>query len=237
MDNIKIICKKELAAFFGSPVGYIVLVVFASLTSWFFASTFFLSNQSDLRTLFDVTPMVFTFYVPAITMGLVARERQSGTLEFLTTLPLSDLQIIFGKYLAALILIKIGLAFTLVHAFTLFMVGQHIDVGALIMGYFGLVLVGAMYSAIGVFCSSITNNQIVSFIVSFVIVFFFFILEKSLVLVPGWLAGILQFLSVDYHLNNISRGVLDTRNLIYFGSVIAFFLLLSTRILEMRKWK
>src|SRR5262245_36957405 len=105
MDNIRMIYRKEMAAFFNSPVAYIVLIVFALFTSFLFSNTFFLTNQSDLRTLFDVVPLVYIFFVPAITMGLIARERQSGTLEFLVTLPITDGQIVAGKFLAAVSLI------------------------------------------------------------------------------------------------------------------------------------
>ena len=142
-----------------------------------------------------------------------------------------------AKFLAALTLIGTALAFTLVHFITLMIIGNNIDIGALISGYLGLLLAGAAYAAIGTFGSAITDNQITAFLVSFLIIFIFFILDKILMFVPGFLGSIFQFLSMDYHLNNISKGVIDSRNLIYFGSLIAFFLLVSIRILEMRKWR
>ncbi|HNB57790.1 MAG TPA: ABC transporter permease subunit, partial [bacterium] len=153
MPNTHMIYRKEMAVFFNSPVAYIVLAVFAVMTSIFFSNTFFLNNQSDLRPLFEVVPWVFMFFVPAITMSLVARERQSGTLEFLVTLPVTDSQIIIGKFLAAFTLVATALGFSLVHFFTLIAVGKHVDVGAVLCGYFGLLLVGALYCAIGIFCS------------------------------------------------------------------------------------
>ncbi|MCB0831964.1 MAG: ABC transporter permease subunit [Bacteroidetes bacterium] len=237
MRNSLIICRKELAGFFNSPAAYIVLLVFALLTSWFFSNTFFLANQSDLRALFDIVPMVYLFFVPAITMSLIARENQSGTIEFITTLPISDHEIVLGKFLAGLSLIAFALSLTAVHAFTLIMVGDKVDTGALLSGYLGLMLVGAVYTAIGLFGSAVTDNQIAAFIVSIMIILTMFLLDKMLVLVPASIASVLQYLSVDYHLSNISKGVVDSRNLIYFGSVIAFFLLVSIRILEIRKWK
>jgi len=124
-----------------------------------------------------------------------------------------------------------------VHLITLLMIGNNIDIGALLSGYLGLLLVGAAYTAIGTFGSTVTDNQITAFLISFMIIFIFFILDKILIFVPGFLGSIFQFLSIDYHLNNISRGVIDSRNLIYFGSLISFFLLVSVRILEMRKWR
>lgn len=237
MDNIKLIYRKEMGAFFNSPVAYIVLIVFALITSWFFTNTFFLSNQSDLRSLFDIVPLVYLFFVPAISMGLIAREKNSGTMEFLTTLPMTDSQIIIGKFLAAISLIGVGLLFTGIHFITLLWVGTAVDIGAVLSGYFGLLLVGGVYTAIGVLGSSVTNNQITAFILSFLLIFIFFIMEKILVFVPEFMTAALQFISIDYHLNNISRGVIDSRNLIYFGSLMAFFLIMSARVLEIRKWR
>ncbi|MGC9363782.1 MAG: ABC transporter permease [Fidelibacterota bacterium] len=236
-SNYKILYRKEVQSFFNSPVAYITLVIFLLISAWFTMSTFFLINESDLRTLFSVVPIVYLFFVPAITMGLIAREKNSGTMEFITTLPFTDGEIILAKFLAALTLIGTALAFTLVHLITLLIIGNNIDVGALISGYLGLLLVGGVYAAIGTFGSTVTDNQITAFLTSFLIVFIFFILDKILIFVPGFLGSVFQFLSIDYHLSNISKGVIDSRNLIYFGSMIAFFLLVSVRVLEMRKWR
>lgn len=170
-------------------------------------------------------------------MGLIAKERNDNTMEFLTTLPFDDKDIVIGKFLAALSLIGTALLFTLVHFITLTVIGTNLDVGALLSGYLGLFLVGGVYAAIGTFSSSVTNNQITAFIISFLIIFLFFMMDKILFFVPGFMTSFLQFMSIDYHLSNISRGVIDSRNLIYFGSVISFFLLISTRILEIRKWR
>lgn len=236
-SNYKILYRKEVQSFFNSPVAYITLVIFLLISAWFTMSTFFLINESDLRTLFSVVPIVYLFFVPAITMGLIAREKNSGTMEFITTLPFTDGEIILAKFLAALTLIGTALAFTLVHLITLLIIGNNIDVGALISGYLGLLLVGGVYAAIGTFGSTVTDNQITAFLISFLIIFIFFILDKILIFVPGFLGSVFQFLSIDYHLSNISKGVIDSRNLIYFGSMIAFFLLVSVRVLEMRKWR
>lgn len=236
-SNYRILYRKEVQSFFNSPVAYITLVIFLLISAWFTMSTFFLINESDLRTLFSVVPIVYLFFVPAITMGLIAREKNSGTMEFITTLPFTEGEIILAKFLAALTLIGTALAFTLVHLITLLIIGNNIDVGALISGYLGLLLVGGVYAAIGTFGSTVTDNQITAFLISFLIIFIFFILDKILIFVPGFLGSVFQFLSIDYHLSNISKGVIDSRNLIYFGSMIAFFLLVSVRVLEMRKWR
>jgi ABC-2 type transport system permease protein len=236
-NNIGTIYKKELSSFFNSPVAYITIIVFLLINSWFFTSTFFLINQSDVRQLFNIAPLTFLFFVPAVTMSLVAKEKNDGTLEFLTTMPISDGEIITGKFLAALSLLGTAILFTLVHFFTVLIVGNNLDFGALISGYIGLIILGAAYTSIGIFASTVTDNQITAFIVGFLIIFIFFILDKILIFIPSFMSSFIQYLSVDYHLSNISKGVIDSRNIIYFGSLISFFLLVSIRVLEMRKWR
>ena len=235
--NVGIIFRKEMAAFFNGAVAYIALVVFLVLNGWFFASSFFLINESVLRALFATVPVIYLFFIPAITMSLISREKSSGTMELLVTLPLEDWEVVTGKFLAAVGLIGTGLAFTLFHLITLTLVGSNIDGGAIFTGYLGLLLVGAAYAAVGVFASSLTGNQISAFLLGFAIVFILFILDKILIFIPGFLAALLQFLSIDYHLSNISRGVIDSRNLVYFASLIVLFLILAVRVLEMRKWR
>ena len=237
MHNVKTVFLKELSSFFYSPMAYIFLVVFALVNGYFFTNTFFLYDQSDMRALFNITPLVFLFFIPAISMSLIARERNLGTMEIISTLPLKNHEFVLGKYLAAVSLILIGLLVTLVHFVTLMSVGTNIDYGAAFCGYIGLAMAGALYASAGTFASSVTDNQVVSFIIAVFIVLVFWLMDKMLFFVPSGLAGIVQFLSVDYHLTSISRGVIDTRNLIYFGSVIGFFLFLTNKVLEIRKWK
>ncbi len=237
LRNVGLIFRKELAAYFNSSVAYITLLVFLLITGWFFSSSFFIINESDLRVLFSLVPIIYLFFIPAVTMGLIARERSSGTMEFLVTLPLSDWEVVLGKYLAAVALIAVGLGFTLFHLATLVLVATDLDPGAIFTGYLGLLLVGGVYAAAGVFCSSLTSNQITAFILSFMIVFVFFMLDKMLIFVPGSLTAFVQYLSIDFHLSNISRGVIDSRNLVYFASMTGLFLMLAVRVLEMRKWR
>tara|TARA_Y100000590_G_scaffold421146_1_gene524523 strand:+ start:1228 stop:1941 length:714 start_codon:yes stop_codon:yes gene_type:complete len=237
MHNIKAIYYKEMKAYFNSPMAYIFLVIFAMITGYFFTRTFFLFNQSDMRSLFNIVPLVYLFFIPAITMGLIAREKNVGTMEVMATLPLKDIEFIIGKFLSAFSLVLAGLIVTVVQFITLIQVGTNIDYGAVFTGYLGLALVGALYCSIGTFASSITDNQVVAFIIGIFIVIIFFLMDKMLIFIPTSLAGLVQYLSVDYHLSNISRGVIDTRNLIYFGSFIGFFLFISIRVLEIRKWK
>ena len=169
-------------------------------------------------------------------MGLISREKGLGTLEIISTLPIHDRDIVLGKYLAGFVLILIALLTTSLHYITLIAVGNEIDHGAVFTGYLGLALVGGVYASIGLFSSALTDNQVVSFIVGIAIIFVFWLMDKMLLFVHPSLAGIVQYLSVEFHLSNISRGVIDTRNIIYFGSVIGFFLFLTTRLVESRRW-
>ena len=237
MRNINTVCKRELGGFFNSPMAYIFLVIFAIVNGYFFTNTFFLFGQSDLRVLFDIVPLVYLFFIPAVSMGLIARENNLGTMETMSTMPLNAYEFVIGKFLAAFLLILLGLVATSIHLFTLISVGTNVDYGAIFSGYLGLALMGGTYAAIGTYSSSVTENQVVAFIIGVFIVLVFFMLDKTLVFVPHSIAGFVQFLAVDYHLSNISRGVIDSRNLVYFFSVIGFFIFLTIQTLEMKRWK
>jgi ABC-2 type transport system permease protein len=238
MNNIKHIFKKEVSSYFNSPMAYIFLVIFAIVNSFFFTNIFFKINQSDLRTLFNIIPLVYLFFIPAICMGLIAKEKNTGTMEVLTTLPITDRQLVIGKFLSALFLIFVGLLFTFIQLYTLIQTGTDIDYGAIFTGYLGLLLLGAVYSSIGIFASSVSNDQIVAFIIGVFLVLIFYLMDKTILLfTPPFMASFIQYLAVDYHLTNISRGVIDSRNIIYFLSVISFFLFMTIRLLESRKWK
>ena len=237
MRNLKSVYAKELGSYFNSPMAYIFLVLFAILNGYFFTRTFFLIGQSDLRILFEIVPLIFLFFVPAISMSLIAREKNQGTMEVMSTLPIRDSEFVLGKYLASVTLIAVGLLFTFVHLITLMAVGTSVDYGAVLTGYLGLILVGALYAAAGTFASSLTENQVISLIIAIAIVVGFFLLDKLLLFMPAGISGIVQYVSVDFHLSNISRGVIDSRNLVYFGSGIWLFLILTLRVLEMRKWR
>ena len=237
MHNTRSIFQREIRGFFNSPMAYIFLVIFSIFNGYFFTSTFFLYNQSDLRSLFSVVPMVYLIFVPAISMGLIARENNIGTMETISTLPLKTYEFVLGKYFAAVMLILLGLLATIIHFITLVKFGTIIDYGALFTGYIGLALVGSMYASIGTFASSITDNQVVAFIIGVFIVLVFFLMGFFLPLVPTNLAGIIQYISVDYHYSNISRGVIDSRNIVNFLSVIGFFLIMTVQSLESRRWK
>jgi len=236
LNNTLVIFRRELRSFFDSPMAYVFLVVFAVVNGYFFTNTFFLYGQSDMRALFGIVPLVYLFFIPGVMMGLISREKGLGTIEIISTLPINDRDIVIGKYLAGFVLILIALFTTSLHYITLISVGTEIDHGAVFTGYLGLALVGGVYASIGLFASSLTDNQVVSFIVGIAIIFVFWLMDKMLLFVHPALAGIVQYISVEFHLSNISRGVIDTRNIIYFGSVIGFFLFLTTRLVESRRW-
>ncbi|HEY2903856.1 MAG TPA: ABC transporter permease subunit [Polyangia bacterium] len=236
MSPALVISKREIRTYFNSPVAYIVVTVFTIITGYLFFTQLFIEKQAEMRGLFGVMPLLFMFLVPAITMRLLAEEKGSGTLELLITLPVRDWEIVVGKFLAAVALVCTALALTLVFALTVKTMGP-LDKGPTIGGYVGLVLMGGAYAAIGLMASSYTRNQIVAFIVSFAICFALYLLGRISQFVPEMLQPLFSFLSIDTHFENISRGVIDSRDVIYYLSVMVVCLLLATVSLESRKWK
>ena len=236
MKNIKYIYLKELRSYFNGPMAYIFLVIFSLVTGYFFSNTFFIFGQSDMRALFQIVPLVYLFFIPAITMGIISKEKNLGTMEVICTLPIKDFELVIGKYLSILSLLFVGLLLTNIMFFNLMAVGTNIDYGAIFTGYLGLFLAGAVYASMGIFASSLTDNQVVGFIIAIFFVLIFFLIDKLLIFMPNSIAGTMQYLSIDYHLSNISRGVIDSRNLIYFFSMIGLFLLLTIESLGSRKW-
>lgn len=235
MQKVLPIFRREMHAYFYSPVAYIVISVFLLITGWFFTGQMFLANDSSLRSVFDIVPFIFIFFVPAITMRLLSEERKSGTIELMFTMPISDTEIILGKFLAGLGLLVVGILFTLPYAFSLMILGKP-DLGMMVTSYVGLVLMGAAYVSIGIFASTISRNQVISFIIAFAIIFALTMLRQFLMVMPPYLVPVLQYLSIDYHYENISRGVLDSRNVIYYLSLVTFMLALARISLESRKW-
>jgi ABC-2 type transport system permease protein len=233
--NTLTIFKKELRSYFNSPIAYVVIVVFLALVGYFHTSTLFLLNVASLRQFFSLAPLTYLALIPAITMRLLAEEKKSGTIELLTTKPLYDTEVILGKFMAAWALVALALIPTLLYYLTLAFLGN-IDNGPVIGGYVGLILMAGVYVAVGVFASSLTENQIVAFIIALLGVATLFIFDKILIFVPAWMTSIVEFLGTDYHFSSIARGVIDTRNIIYFISVMGFMLYLSTLSLERRKW-
>ncbi len=240
------IFKKEINSFFSSLIGYVVIAVFLILTGlllFFFRSTSLLEqNIASLDQLFDLAPKIFLFLIPAITMRTFAEEQQNGTIEFLTTKPLRDIDIIFGKYWACLLLVAFALIPTLIYYITIYQLGSpkgNLDSGAIAGSYIGLILLGAVFVSIGIFASSLTNNQIISFLLAAFLCFFVhwgfdYLSELPILLGNG--DDIVQMLGMDYHYRSISRGIVDLADIVYYGSAITLFLLLTKLVLEKRKW-
>ena len=235
LSNIGPIYRREIRSYFNSPVAYVVIVVFLAIVGWYFSNNLFLMNTASMRIVFELVPLVFLFFVPAVTMRLLAEEKKSGTLELLTTKPVRDVEIVLGKFLAAWTLLAATLAPTLVYMVTLMFLGTP-DLGPVVTGYLGLMLTGGVYIAIGLFASSLTENQIVAFLIGVIIILAFFLADKVLLYMPGAIAPTVEYLGIDYHFSNIARGVIDSRDIIYFGSVLGFALMTATASLERRKW-
>ncbi len=230
------VAKREIRAYFNSPVAYIVVTVFMLLAGYLYWSQLFLEKQTELRYYFSLTPLIFTFIIPAITMRLMAEEKGSGTLEMLITMPVRDWEVVLGKFLAGLAMLAAIVGMTVFYGITLALLGP-VDKGPLITGYLGLLLMGGSYVAIGVMASSLTRNQIVAFILAFAISFAFFIFGQIVQYAPEWLAPVLSFLSMGNHFESLSRGVVDSRDVIFYLSVMMVSLVIATASLESRKWK
>lgn len=235
MQNIKTIFFKELKSYFNSPIAYIVIIVFLAIVGWFFTNSFFASSIASLRPMFDIIPFVYLFFIPAITMRTFSEEKKQGTLELLLTKPVNDYELVVGKYLAALALASITLLPTLAYFIVVAALGS-LDFGSVIGGYLGLVLMSGVYIGIGLFASSLTENQVISFVMGFLALFILFMMGKILMQVSPNLVSAVEFISTDYHFTNISRGVIDTRNLIYYFSMIFFTIFLTKTSIESRKW-
>jgi ABC-2 type transport system permease protein len=233
MRDILIIAKKEMKTYLNSVSTYIVFVVFLLISGWFFSTLMFKAGKAELRQLFTILHMAYLFFIPALTMGMVAKEKASKTIELLATLPIKLKAIVWGKFLGAFGLLVIVLLFTLVHLVTIMIIGQNLDYGSILCGYLGLLLIGAAYCAIGIFASTLQGNQILAFIIGFVISLFFFVLQYIIVLIPTSIAGFVQTISFDYHLQNFLKGVIDSRDVVYLGSIIVGFMLLAEFILKL----
>ena len=219
MNQIIHIAVKEFKDYFISPIAYIVIAMFLVVTGWFFFSTFFIFNRADMRNFFSLLPIIFSFIIPAVTMRLFSEEMNVGSYETLLTLPVSFVDIAIGKFLAAVFFTACMLIPTIFYPISIAMVGN-IDPGPVIGGYIGAILLGGAYCTIGIFASCLTRNQIVAFIIGASLCFALTIIDKLLFFVPGPLTGFVGFLGADFHFQNIAKGVIDSRDIIYFFSVM-----------------
>ncbi|UCF98779.1 MAG: ABC transporter permease subunit [Spirochaetaceae bacterium] len=239
MNNILPIIKKELKSYFNSPIAYILVVTFLVFSSiWiFYLQTFFASNVASLRGFFSVIPIVFIIVMPALTMRSWAEEKKLGTMEVLMTLPFRESTLVIGKFLAAISLLVIMILLTLPLPLLLGRFGDF-DWGEILGQYIGVVLLGAAGISVGLFVSSLMANQISSFLISlFVLLVLTLISQVNRVFpLPPWAAGMVNFVSLGHHFSNFQRGLIDTRDLLYYGIVSALFLYLNTKTLVFRKW-
>jgi ABC-2 type transport system permease protein len=238
--------KKEIRSFLSSLIGYIVIAVFLlviGLFMWIFPgeNNVLDMGYADLNTLFFIAPWVFMFLIPAITMRMFAEEKRTGTLEIIFTKPIGDLSIVLAKYFAGVTLVLLTLLPTFVYFYTVYVLGSppgNIDTGGTMGSYIGLLMLAACYVAIGLFASSISNNQIVSFLIAAMFSFFMYAGFASLgeYNLLGSADHVIKQLGIAEHYDSISRGVLDTRDLVYFIALITVFLLLTKTVLNSRKW-
>lgn len=238
MNTTFSIARRDFQAYFNSPAAYVVLGVFLLVLGYLFFSTLFLGGFASMRGFFSVAPVLFVVFGPAITMRLISEERKSGTIEQLLTLPVSNTHVVVGKFIAALGIVVVGLFFTLPFAFSVSILTPHdagFDFGPVVGGYIGLILLSGVFLALGLFASSLTKNQIVAFIIGLALCFFFYFVDKFAVLMPASLGAVFEYISVDTHFNNIARGVVDTRDLVFYISLTAVFLVLTERSLRTDK--
>jgi ABC-2 type transport system permease protein len=236
MTTVLAIYRRELQSYFNTPLAYIVVPVFLLLVGLFslFLNDIFDAGLATMRTVFFWCAMWFLLLVPALTMRLFAEEKRTGSLELLVTLPVTEGQLVLGKYLAALTLILIALGLTITYPLTLSTLGD-LDWGPVMGGYLGLTLMAAAYTAIGTAASSFTSNQIIAFLVASVVCVVPYVLGFFLHAVPAGMLPLVQYISFDYHFNGLARGVVDTRNLVFYVSTIALFLHIAVFSLEQRR--
>ena len=237
--------RKEISSFFSSVTGYLVAGVFLVLTGLFLwvipgQMNILFGGYASLDSLFYLAPWLYLFLVPAVTMRLFADEKRTGTMELLYTRPISEWHIVMAKYLAGFTLVVISLLPTLVYFYSVIQLGNpvgNIDFGGTWGSFIGLLFLSGIYVAIGVFCSSLTDNQIVSFIMAVVLSFvFYYGFETLSQMVSGSSQSLIVFMGIDEHYQSMSRGVLDSRDVLYFLSMITLFLYLTRTVLSSKKW-
>lgn len=238
MNHVIAIAKKELKAYFNSPLAYLFIDVFLVVLAWLFFQSYFIISQASMRVYFAYIPWVFLFLIPAITMRLWAEEKKLGTIELLLTSPVKDESIVLGKFFASVLFLSITLALSFAIPVVLYWTGAP-DTGILIGSYLGALFLGSAYIAIGMWLSAFTDNQIIAFILAIVVCFFFYIVGEAFVLqkMPSFLAGFFDQLGLGTHYESMTRGVLDSRDILYYLSFIGFFLFLNVRQISSRRFR
>jgi ABC-2 type transport system permease protein len=221
-----IIMKRELGVYFTSPVAYIVTGLFLIIAGILFFATFFLQNRAELRNYFTLLPVLLSFFIPALTMRIFAEEKRSGSIETLMTLPVTETDVTTGKWLAAFISSAVMIAPTLLYIIPVAIFGKP-DAGPIVGGFLGALFLCAAFSAIGMFASSITKNQIIAFFTAFIICIGLTMIDQFLIFLPAQIVNVLSYISASAHFTSVSRGIIDTRDLLYFVSVTVFFFYLT----------
>ena len=240
------IFKKEVQQFFSSLIGYIAIIVFLlvlGLFIWVFPDTnIFDYGYATLDSFFNIAPYIFIFLIPAITMRSFAEEINTGTIELLSTRPVTEMEIILGKYFAALLLVFIALVPTRIYFFTVYLLASpvgNVDTGGIMGSYFGLFFLGAVFVSIGIFCSSVTSNQIVAFIVGVFLCFFIYLAFGYLSQFGVFIGKndyLVESLGLSAHYDAMGKGVIDTRDVVYFLSIISGFIVFTRTALASRRW-
>jgi len=235
-NPICVLARKELVTLFNAPATYVIFVVFLLISGWLFVAPLFQLDQSTLNTFLQPLPLIFTFLIPALTMRSFAEEFRGGTIEYLATLPIRDYEIVLAKYLAAMGLVGALMFFTFLFPLALFLVGRP-DIGQMIGGYVAVIGLSSLFVSIGLWSSSLTRNQVVAFIMAFFVCFLFFLLGRIADFLPGILSSFVRGWAVEAHFEPLARGVLDSRDLIYWASSTVFFLAASLMVLHSRRWR
>jgi len=237
MLSVLVIAKREFNAYFTSPIAYVAISVFLVVVGlkFFIVDEFFEIGRASLRSLFELLPVFFLFYLPAISMRLVAEEKRAGTFELVMTLPVTDTQIVMGKYLGALGFLVVTLLLTALYPALIWILGNP-DVGIIIGSYIGVFLLGAAYLAIGIMTSAWTTNQIVGYVLGAVLAALLYFQDRLVGLFWDGARRVVEVASMGAHYENFTRGVVDTRDLVFFASVIALALLVATFSLTSRRW-
>ncbi|MEM1414174.1 MAG: ABC transporter permease subunit [Myxococcota bacterium] len=235
MSTTRTIAGRQFKSYFNGPVAYIVICTVLVVLGFLFWETFFIYKRATTREMFRFFALINYFAIPALTMGLVAEEKRSGTIELLITMPVKDSQVILGKFLGVLGLYAVLVALTLPYVLSIASLGD-LDWGPVFSSYLGLFLQGGALLALGLMMSSFTDNQIVAFFAALGLSIFFFLVDKFLPLMPAGMTDFLEFIAFDVHFESMRRGVIAVRDVLYFLTIGGLALAVSFRTLESRRW-
>jgi ABC-2 type transport system permease protein len=234
--NIWAIARRELQSYFVSPVAYVVSALFLLISGFLFSLILGISNEASMRPLFGNFAVIFLFIVPALTMRLLAEEQRTGTMELMLTAPVRDSELVLGKFLGVLLLLLIMLAITLVYPLILVLAGNP-DRGPILAGYLGVILQASALLSIGLLASSLTQNQIIAALLTFVVLLILWLADALGNFTQGRIGDLFRFLSITKHFDEFPRGVIDSRDILYFLSVTAAALFFTVQSVTARRWR